>query len=59
MKNEILKNALTIEQLEDRFEMTTGALDGCRCVLGDCNDGGGAEVAPQTIEIGDGGSENP
>lgn len=59
MENEILKNALTIEQLEDRFEMTTGSLDGCRCVLGDCIDGGSADAAPQTIEIGDGGSVNP
>lgn len=41
MKKEILKGALTIEQLEDRFEMTVGALDGCRCVTGDCIDGDG------------------
>lgn len=34
MKKEILKDALKIEELEDRFEMTVGALDGNRCCIG-------------------------
>ena len=37
MKNEILKDALQVEQLEERFEMTVAALDGDRCTA-DGND---------------------
>lgn len=52
MKNEILKNALKVEQLEDRFETTVAALDGSRCTANDNE----VDVAP-SIAAGDGGNE--